>query len=215
MVSDSGINHCVFYSVFASRGSPLTHRALGRNRTSFSSASAFELHGQFKSKPKKYSHKRLRIREPLESLNNWRKELFLGEVRILQQSGFPAIMRPGNLTGESIRGSLGMLGFSSPWFLTFVQAKALGGNVKGEKAAFVVKHGTYGTEDESGEEHKRGFLKSYDVFNASQIEGIEFPSVEIRPPVLDTREEAKRIVEEMPNPPVIKFGTATAFYRPK
>ncbi|MEI6714246.1 MAG: ArdC-like ssDNA-binding domain-containing protein [Verrucomicrobiota bacterium] len=122
-------------------------------------------------------------------------------------------------TGKAYRGIntwlLGMLGFSSPWFLTFVQAKALGGNVKkGEKAAFVVKYGTYETEDESGEEHKRGFLKSYSVFNASQIEGIEFPSVEIRPPVIDTCEEAKRIVDGMPNPPVIKYGTALAFYRP-
>ena len=122
-------------------------------------------------------------------------------------------------TGKDYRGIntwlLGMLGFSSPWFLTFVQAKALGGNVKkGEKGSFVVKYGTYETEAESGEEQKRGFLKSYTVFNSSQIEGIEFPSVEIRPPVTDTCGEAKMIIAGMPNRPRFVEGSATAFYRP-
>jgi antirestriction protein ArdC len=110
---------------------------------------------------------------------------------------------------------LGMAGFSSPWFLTFVQAKALGGNVKrGETGSFVVKYGTYETENEAGEEQKRGFLKSYTAFNACQIEGIEFPSVESRPPVTDTCAEAKKIVAGMPNPPTIIHGSAMAFYRP-
>ncbi|MEI6715281.1 MAG: zincin-like metallopeptidase domain-containing protein [Verrucomicrobiota bacterium] len=110
---------------------------------------------------------------------------------------------------------LGMAGFSSPWFLTFVQAKAQGGNVKrGEKGSFVVKYGTYETENESGEEQKRGFLKSYTVFNSSQIEGIEFPSVELRSPVTDTCAEARKIVAGMPNRPTIKYGSAMAFYRP-
>ncbi len=110
---------------------------------------------------------------------------------------------------------LGMAGFSSPWFLTFVQAKALGGNVKrGEKGSLVVKYGTYEAEDESGEEHKRGFLKSYTVFNSSQIEGIEFPPEEVRPLVTDTCGEAKMIIAGMPNRPAIRHGSAMAFYRP-
>ena len=58
--------------------------------------------------------------------------------------------------------------------------------MRGEMGSLVVKYGTYETENESGEEQKGGFLKSYTVFNSLQIEGIEFPSVEIRPPVTDT-----------------------------
>ena len=132
----------------------------------------------------------------------------------------PTVGFPKNYaTKNSYRGInmflLGMAGFSSPRFLTFVQAKALGGNVKrGEKGSLVVKYGTYETRKESGEEQKRGFLKSYTVFNDSQIEGIEFPPVEIRPQVTDTCGEAKMIVAEMPDRPTIKYASAMAFYRP-
>lgn len=68
-------------------------------------------------------------------------------------------------------------GFSSPFWMTFKQAKELGGSVmKGSQSTAVFFGSTYTkTElDEDGNEQKRNipFLKTYRVFNASQISGL-------------------------------------------
>lgn len=68
-------------------------------------------------------------------------------------------------------------GFACPYWLTFRQAKELGGHVrKGEKGSPVVYASTFKKNelDESGEEVEQDipFLKSYTVFNADQIEGL-------------------------------------------
>jgi antirestriction protein ArdC len=149
----------------------------------------------------------------------------------------PSIARvgfPRNFaTGNQYRGInvflLGCHDFQSPYFLTFIQAKELGGNVKkGEKGFPIVKMGTWNKEIEgvtqslpNGAEEQatesRKFLKSYTVFNSCQIEGIEFPE----PPKCDTFTEsqqcaaARQIVEGMPNPPTILEGRrATPCYFP-
>lgn len=111
--------------------------------------------------------------------------------------------------------------FASPWFLTFVQALQLGGNVqKGEKGSLVIKYGTYAKEDGSGqtqtdEEKSRGYLKAYTVFNACQIEGITFPEPEQVPCPAEPHDAAEAIVRGMPDAPVIHEGrTAQAYYTP-
>jgi antirestriction protein ArdC len=111
---------------------------------------------------------------------------------------------------------LAMAGYASPFWLTYRQAQELGGNVrKGEHGSFVVKYGTFEAEDgESGEVENRMYLKGYTVFNACQIEGIEFPQPEIRPMAADVCAEARMIVVGMPKKPTIKHGTTTAFYQP-
>ena len=68
-------------------------------------------------------------------------------------------------------------GYSSPHWMTYEQAKKLGGQVrKGEKSAKVVFYGSVEKEgkDSSGESvtKKIPFLRSYSVFNASQIDGL-------------------------------------------
>lgn len=64
-------------------------------------------------------------------------------------------------------------GYVSPVYMTYNQAKALGGHVKkGEKSAPVVYYDTFSKEDDNGEEKKIPFLKSYSVFNVEQIEGL-------------------------------------------
>ncbi|MCB9924311.1 MAG: DUF1738 domain-containing protein [Planctomycetaceae bacterium] len=68
-------------------------------------------------------------------------------------------------------------GFACPIWLTFQQAKQLGGHVrKGEQGAPVVYASSFTKteEDESGEDVKREipFLKQYTVFNAEQCEGL-------------------------------------------
>ena len=131
-------------------------------------------------------------------------------------------------TGRSYQGInvflLGSLRFTSPYFLTFIQAKELGGNVrKGEHGSLVVKYGTYtkqedeapAQQDESAE--TRRFLKAYTVFHASQIEGIEFPKAENLPELSITEKtaRAREIVAAMPNAPAIFEGNAVPCYRPK
>lgn len=117
--------------------------------------------------------------------------------------------------------------FTSPFFLTFLQAKDLGGSVKrGEKGHLVVKYGTYKKEESeaapdatqlrSDQGEKRGYLKAYTVFHASQTEGIEFPSVDDLPElsVTEKTDQARAIVEAMPQRPVIREGSAVPCYCP-
>lgn len=70
----------------------------------------------------------------------------------------------------------GMQGYKSPYWLTYNQAKEMGGQVrKGEKAAPIVFWNILTKENEDGEEEKKfGFHRLYYVFNAEQIDGIEF-----------------------------------------
>jgi len=64
-------------------------------------------------------------------------------------------------------------GYTSARWLTFKQAKDLGGSVrKGEKSALVVFFDTIRKEDEDGEEKVIPFTKGYRVFNADQIDGL-------------------------------------------
>lgn len=131
-------------------------------------------------------------------------------------------------TGRRYRGInvflLGCSDFASPYFLTYRQTQELGGNVrKGEKGSPVVKMGKWEPENsESGgagkEKTERFYLRAYTVFNASQIDGIEFPEV----PKSETFKEtdrtgaARRIVAEMPNPPAFFEGCRTMpSYSPK
>lgn len=99
---------------------------------------------------------------------------------------------PLRSNGEAYRGINNLLlglraslnGYRNPVWLTFKQAKDLGGMVrKGEKSALVVKYGTYEAKaDKNNEEDEpgkmRGYLKSYRVFNVEQIDGLEdkFPT---------------------------------------
>ena len=69
-------------------------------------------------------------------------------------------------------------GFAAPIWMTFKQAKELGGHVrKGEKSAPVVYCNTLvktELDEQTGEEEERAipFLKGYNVFNVEQIEGL-------------------------------------------
>ena len=117
---------------------------------------------------------------------------------------------------------LGCLRYTSPYFLTFLQAKELGGHVrKGEKGSLVIKYGTYTKEVEGvastqATEEKSKFLKGYTVFHASQIEGIEFPEPQNVPelPASAACDRAGEIVAAMPKAPAMHEGTAIPCYRP-
>jgi antirestriction protein ArdC len=117
----------------------------------------------------------------------------------------------------------GMSGYASPYWLTFKQAKEMGGVVrKEEKATPVVYWNTVKkkeeddeSEDGSNKPKKFGFHKMFFVFNEEQIDGIDFPDL----PVSEVQEfsplkEAERVFKNMQNRPMLVHGGASAFYSP-
>ena len=64
-------------------------------------------------------------------------------------------------------------GYTSKRWMTYRQAKELGGQVRGgETSATVVKYGTFTRENELGVEEELPYARAYRVFNADQIEGL-------------------------------------------
>jgi len=134
------------------------------------------------------------------------------------------IRLPQNLvTGKKYRGiNVWLLlasSFVSPYWLTFNQAKDLGGTIKkGEKSSIVV-YWNFKKVDEVNEntgemEHKKiPFLKYYRVFNVQQCEGITFPDQPAEDKA-DSKEEAEALVNGYQRGPEIKYGFVRACYNP-
>ena len=135
--------------------------------------------------------------------------------------GFPRNFSTGNPYHGINVFLLGSLRYTSPYFLTFIQAKELGGHIrKGEHGSLVVKYGTYTKEPEgtasaeASEEHRK-YLKAYTVFHASQVEGIAFPEAENVSELLANAacDRDRAMVAGMPKAPAIHSGTAIPCYR--
>jgi antirestriction protein ArdC len=130
---------------------------------------------------------------------------------------------PRNLvSGRQYHGAnyflLSMMGYRSPWWLTFMQAKNLGGCVrKGEKSTPIIYWNLVErTDKETGEVESIPFLKYFSVFNSEQVDGIDarFPELP-KTRATTANQEADRIVENMPNRPMIVYGTfPVASYSP-
>lgn len=144
-----------------------------------------------------------------------------------QSPYFSKVGFPTNFTsGKPYRGInvllLALRRYTSPYFLTYLQAQELGGQVrKGEKGCLVVKYGTFTKADEqdtsdSETVRKRGYLKSYTVFHASQIEGISFPDAATVREFSENAacDRARAIVAGMPKAPAFHEGSAIPCYRP-
>ena len=104
---------------------------------------------------------------------------------------------------------LGLFGdYSTPYFLTYKQALASGGNVrKGEKGSKVVFFKPLAIDNENGDAKIIPFLRQYTVFNVSQCDGLEkldlpVPQTYDNPPLI----EAERAVAEIPDCPRISQG---------
>lgn len=111
-------------------------------------------------------------------------------------------------------------GYTSPYWVTFRQAKKIGGNVrKGEKSTLVVlwKWIDREKENDQGETETYRFpiLRYFRVFNTNQCdlpEGI-VPELKNGDPV-DPIEEAETMINAMPQRPPIKNGGERACYSP-
>lgn len=129
-------------------------------------------------------------------------------------------MHPQNLVSKKpYRGAnvflLAAQGFSSPYWLTFNQAKDLGATVrKGEKSTPVIFWKWLEVEDkETKEKNKVPFLRYYNVFNASQCDGLKLPT-EPEATRNDPIGTAESIIMGMPQAPEIKVGQTMAYYHP-
>jgi antirestriction protein ArdC len=116
------------------------------------------------------------------------------------------------------------MSYASPYWLTFKQAQALGGNVrKGEKATPVVFWKWLDVEgnerDAQGKPkaERVPMLRYYSVFNVAQCDGISVPQPEGSDATKRTHspiEAAEQIVETMPKRPAIAHGGNRACYSP-
>lgn len=113
------------------------------------------------------------------------------------------------VSGKPYRGVnallLSTLGRSSPWWLTFRQARQLGGTVrKGEHGVRVIFWKPRRPTDEE-EDQLPPVLRTYTVFNLEQCDGITAPPVPARVAALDG------IVTNMPAPPHFKNGGVASY----
>ena len=108
------------------------------------------------------------------------------------------------------------LGYESPYFLTFKQAKARGGHVcKGERGCPVVFWKWLDVADRESKEPQRvPLLRYYTVFNVAQTEGIEAPPVDVPERKHTPIEAAECIANSMQSAPEIRHGHNGACYSP-
>jgi len=109
---------------------------------------------------------------------------------------------------------LALQGYGSQYWLTFNQAKQLGGNVRrGEHGTKIVfwKFDRYETETADGEteEHKSAFLRYYTVFNLEQTEGLK--ALLALPPAFPI-ESAEEILKGMQKPSRIRARLSSSVY---
>lgn len=136
--------------------------------------------------------------------------------------------RPLRATGEPYRGinvillwlEAGAMGYTSPSWMTYRQAQALGAQVrKGEHGATVVYYGTTSKTEqdgESGDDRERDirFLKTYTVFNVAQIEGLP-DRFHVQPepaPEVERIETAEAFFARIPA--MVNHGGDRAYYAP-
>lgn len=108
---------------------------------------------------------------------------------------------------------LALQGYGSQFWLTFNQAKQLGGNVRrGQHGTKIVfwKCNHYETETADGEteERKSAFLRYYTVFNLEQTEGLK--ALLALPPAFPIQ-SAEEIVKGMPTPPAFEQDFQAAY----
>jgi antirestriction protein ArdC len=106
---------------------------------------------------------------------------------------------------------LGSLPFPTAQFLSFKQAKELGGSVrKGEHGFPCVYWKMLDREDDDGKRRTFPLLRYYTVFNIAQCEGLEgIPAPAVRESV-----PAERIVSSYVTGPMVQHAGDRAFYSP-
>jgi antirestriction protein ArdC len=111
--------------------------------------------------------------------------------------------------------------YSSPYWLTFNQARQKAGQVrKGEKSTPVVfwkwlDRKAVPDEDDNSTTGKVPLLRFYNVFNLDQIDGITAPVEEQPVNPFSPIEQADLVIKNMPQRPKIMYGGGSACYSPR
>ena len=104
--------------------------------------------------------------------------------------------------------------YECSYWLTFNQARNLGGTVKkGERGTPVVFWKVSEERDGKGEIEKSFLLRYFTVFNVNQCQGIQAPPAASRP-AFSPIEQCERIVGSYVNRPQIEHGGNGAYYIP-
>lgn len=131
-------------------------------------------------------------------------------------------LKPCNIAGRKYSGLnwfiLSLMPYAKPIYLTFNQAKKMGGSVKkGEKGVPVIFWKMLVKENAQGVRETIPMLRYYTVFNISQVENITLPK-RFSAPVPEREftpiESAEKIYEGMQNRPALAFGGDRACYIP-
>lgn len=111
---------------------------------------------------------------------------------------------------------LGMAGYDAPYWLTFNQAKGLGGSIrKGESATHVTFFNFREVEGDDGEKNTIPILGTKAVFNIEQTEGIEWEMPAPRNSEASPIEDAERLVAGYEDAPqIVHKNDGRAYYSP-
>ena len=109
---------------------------------------------------------------------------------------------------------LGMLQHEQPYYLTFNQARELGGCVrKGEKGMPVVFYKVSKKEDAKGKEKKVSILQYSTVFNISQIDGVAWQLPELTQREHTPQQAAEQILAGYAGGPRVHYAGSEPHYR--
>jgi len=109
---------------------------------------------------------------------------------------------------------LSFSGFSSPYWVTYNQAKAKGGHVKkGEKGFPVIFYSMKKRENAIGEMESFPLMRYYTVFNVCQCDGIEVPEIPEKP--FNPIKQCERVSSGYIGAPPVKHDEQRAYYNPR
>jgi antirestriction protein ArdC len=107
---------------------------------------------------------------------------------------------------------LGLAPYDSPYWLTFNQARKLGGSVrKGEQSTIVVFWKWLDKEDDT----RIPLLRYYRVFNAEQCDGIDVPAIPETTAADDAIVAAHAVMSRMRDKPLFRVSAGGAYYSPR
>jgi antirestriction protein ArdC len=144
---------------------------------------------------------------------------YLENGKVPWEKGWKDLGTPTNVVSKKpYRGFnsfvLGLFNHADPRFLTYKQARDLGGFVKtGEKGIPIVFWNFTEEEKVDGSKEKSAFMRYYTVFNVSQCDGLTLEPLEALKEI-ETSLEAEKVVEGYRGKPRIVEGGDKAFYSP-
>lgn len=117
---------------------------------------------------------------------------------------------------------LGLTPFTDHRWLTLKQAADLDGRVvQGQRATMVVFWKQWepkesDTEADHGTRKRIPILRYYNVFNVEQCEGLSLPPLHVPAPLTENQriERADLLAKAMPDPPTVREGGSSAWYKP-